>query len=166
MQCERAKVDIAMCCYALVIDDDDVWRIADWCCCHSSTQYMSEPQREPLVAPTACIIPVPPMLAKNTSASRIGSGAISITLHKRIVTGAINRIVVTLSRNADRTAVRQHRIIVKYQMLPRDSLYARTAEYSKKPVLAKMPTMIIMPNNNPTVSKSIQDMTSSNVGRA
>lgn len=81
-----------------------------------------------------------------------GRGSMLITLHKRRVTGATSKIVVTLSRKAEVTAVNMHSIITKRQRLPLENLYALTAEYSKKPVVEKIPTRTIIPNRRPIVS--------------
>lgn len=74
------------------------------------------------------------------------------TLQILIVTGAKSKMVVTLSRKAEIMAVNKHMTIVMYQRFPFDNLYTLTAPHSKTPVVEKIPTMIIIPNNRPTVS--------------
>lgn len=49
---------------------------------------------------------------------KIGTGFNSITSHKRMVTGVINKTVVTLSRNDDITAVNTQRQFIKGQTRP------------------------------------------------
>lgn len=49
---------------------------------------------------------------------RIGTGFNCITSHSRIVTGVINRTVVTLSRKEDITAVNRHRQLMRGQIFP------------------------------------------------
>jgi hypothetical protein len=48
-------------------------------------------------------------------------------LHSLMVTGTMRSIVVTLSRNADTTAVNMHKIRMRRQLWPPASLYAFTA---------------------------------------
>lgn len=57
----------------------------------------------------------------------------SITLHSLIVTGPTSKMVVTLSKKAERKAVRRHIITVKYHKFPFDCLYVLIATYSKNP---------------------------------
>lgn len=110
-------------------------------------------------------VAVPPIFANITSATMIGNGSRSVTLHKLIVTGAKSKIVVTLSINAVTTLVKQHRTTnslerndeyeapiarsheAHLQKFPFAILYALTAANSKNPVSRRRPTMTIMPNS-------------------
>lgn len=97
----------------------------------------------------------------------------NVTLQSLMVTGPTSKMVVTLSKKAERNAVRRHIITVKYHRFPFDCLYVLIATYSKNPesgqskkfgvsfvpVVEKMPIMIIMPNKRPSVSKSILAIT-------
>ncbi len=58
------------------------------------------------------------MLEKITANIRIGTGSNSIVSHRRIVTGAINSIVVTLSNTADNMPVNRQRQMISGQTLP------------------------------------------------
>lgn len=61
---------------------------------------------------------VPPTFEKMTIVINIGTGLRPITSHKRIVTGVISRMVVTLSKNADKIAVNKDRVVIKGHTLP------------------------------------------------
>ena len=100
-------------------------------------------------------VAAPPILENITSAIISGTGCKFKTRHIWIVTGTINKIVVTLSNKAENTAVTTHRINVKRQIEPPLRAYACTAAHSKSPVLDKISTIIIMPISNPIVSQSI-----------
>jgi hypothetical protein len=78
------------------------------------------------------------------------------TLQSFMVTGPRRRMVVTLSRRAERTAARAHSMQVKYHKFPRANLYVFTEINSKNPVEEKIPTRIIIPKSRPKVSKSIR----------
>lgn len=59
---------------------------------------------------------VPPMFEKITIDIKIGTGFNCITSHKRIVTGVINKTVVTLSRNDENSAVKMHKQLINGQI--------------------------------------------------
>uniref|UniRef100_A0A1I8JGD9 CCHC-type domain-containing protein n=1 Tax=Macrostomum lignano TaxID=282301 RepID=A0A1I8JGD9_9PLAT len=87
------------------------------------------------------------------------------TSHSLMVTGAISRMVVTLSKKAEITAANRHSSVTSAIVRPLASRNASTATQSKKPDSEKMPTMTIMPNSRLRVSKSSQAMTSMRLGR-
>mmetsp|Transcript_23277 Transcript_23277/g.55354 ORF Transcript_23277/g.55354 Transcript_23277/m.55354 type:complete len:236 (+) Transcript_23277:1248-1955(+) len=101
------------------------------------------------------MVAVPPTLEKMASQMRKGRGSMFTSLHSLHVTGAISRIVVTLSRNADRTAVTMHSKNSSRVLSPPESLQASTPVHSKTPVRMVMPTMSIMPHSRPSVPWSI-----------
>jgi hypothetical protein len=63
-------------------------------------------------------VAVPPMFEKMTVIISTGTGFSSMTSHRRIVTGVISKIVVTLSRKDETTAVKSPRQIIKGQTSP------------------------------------------------
>lgn len=67
-------------------------------------------------SPTGVI--VPPMFEKITVKIKIVTGFNSITSHRRIVTGVIRRIVVTLSSTEDTTPVNKQRHVISGQIFP------------------------------------------------
>ena len=79
------------------------------------------------------------------------------------MTGAINTIVVTLSRNIDNTVVVVPSATSNSQGLPRDHWPVLMAMYWKNPVCSSSPTRIIMPISSPMVLKSIASSASSSV---
>ena len=100
-------------------------------------------------------VAAPPMLDANTSAIRNGTGLMSSRSHTSSVTGAISRIVVTLSRNADAIAViRTSRIMIRSGE-PFARFTDQIAMYSKTPVWRSTPTMIIIPSSRKMTSQSI-----------
>lgn len=99
-------------------------------------------------------VAVPPTLDKITSLMRKGLGSTSRMVHISIVTGAINNIVVTLSKNAEETAVNKHNRSIKRVRDPLDRSNILTANHSKTPVWDSSPMMIIIPNNKPSVDHS------------
>ena len=70
------------------------------------------------------------------------------------VTGAINSTVVTLSRNADATAVISISRIITRSGDPLARFAAQIATYSNTPVRRSTPTMIIIPNSRKMTSQS------------
>ena len=80
------------------------------------------------------MVAAPPILENRTSAISNGTGCKSSTLASWIVTGVSRSIVVTLSRNADKTAVTIHNITTSDQIEPSLLLYASTANHSNTPV--------------------------------
>ena len=100
-------------------------------------------------------VEVPPMLEANTSAIKKGAGLISSRSQTSRVTGAINKIVVTLSSRAEAAAVtRTSRIMIRSGE-PFARLAAQIATYSKTPVCLSTLTMIIMPSSRKITSQSI-----------
>lgn len=151
----------------------NVWRITNRSCgsaCNFSTE---QKERKKTASP---------MLLKKTSDMTGRTGSTSNTWQSCMVTGTTNRMVVTLSKNAERNAVNKQSKATSRHKRPRESLYIRTAQYSKNPVVLKMPTyqkidhlqkckakkkhntMIIIPNSNPHVSQSTQVIISSKEG--
>ena len=100
-------------------------------------------------------VAVPPILEANTSAIRKGTGLISSRSHTSSVTGAINKIVVTLSRKADANAVIKTSRIMIRSGEPFARFTDQIAMYSKTPVWRSTPTMIIMPSSRKITSQSI-----------
>ena len=80
------------------------------------------------------IVAAPPMFENNTSEIRIGIGFKSRTCAILIVTGVSRSIVVTLSKNAERTAVTLHKMTTNVHISPPLFLYAWTANHSNTPV--------------------------------
>mmetsp|Transcript_8380 Transcript_8380/g.17973 ORF Transcript_8380/g.17973 Transcript_8380/m.17973 type:complete len:217 (+) Transcript_8380:969-1619(+) len=72
-----------------------------------------------------------------------------------MVTGEMRRMVVTLSRKAERMAVTRHSSSSSFFLLPPLSLQATTPVHSKTPVRVVTPTMIIMPQSRARVPWSI-----------
>jgi len=99
-------------------------------------------------------VAVPPMLLRMTSEIRYGRGSTPRIPHISIVTGAINSMVVTLSKKALATAVRRHSNTMRRQKDPVDDTNRRTASHSKTPVWESSPTITIIPNNKPKVLHS------------
>ena len=79
------------------------------------------------------IVAVPPMLLKRTSGIRKGMGSELRTLQSSMVTGAINSMVVTLSKKAERTAVNKQRTMLRTRGRPPEILTALTAAHSNRP---------------------------------
>ena len=69
-------------------------------------------------------VAAPPMLEKITCAISTCFGSMFLISQRRIVTGVINNIVVTLSRNADKNPVNKQRINIKGHISPRANLNA------------------------------------------
>ena len=80
------------------------------------------------------IVAAPPIFENKTSAMRIGMGCKSKTLANCIVTGVSRSTVVTLSKNAESTAVTMQSMTTSDQIEPSLFLYASTANHSKTPV--------------------------------
>ena len=100
-------------------------------------------------------VAAPPMLAANASAMRNGAAPISSRSHTNSVTGAINKIVVTLSKKADPTAVTSNSRIRIFSGDPLARLAAEMAMYSNTPVWRTTLTMIIIPRSRNMTSQSI-----------
>ena len=90
-------------------------------------------------------VAVPPMLEARIPETRYGIGEISRRRATDRMTGVIRTTVVTLSRNADRTAVTVARIRSSRIGWPRERMTDRIASHSKKPVLARTEAITIIP---------------------
>src|ERR671931_858500 len=77
-------------------------------------------------------------------------------LNTENVTGAISKIVVTLSMNIDTTAVNVHKASISFQRLPLVFLLIFIPKYWNIPVSDSIATMIIIPSRRPIVLKSIE----------
>ena len=77
------------------------------------------------------------------------------------VTGTISSTVVTLSSSAETTAVTSTSRARMPAGLPRATLAARIARYSKMPLFRAIETITIIPASNPMVLKSIPATASS-----
>ena len=64
------------------------------------------------------IVAAPPIFENKTSEMRIGIGFKSSTCAILMVTGVKRSIVVTLSKNAERTAVTEHKMTTRVQISP------------------------------------------------
>ena len=73
----------------------------------------------------------------------------------RSVTGATSKTVVTLSRNAESTAVMTTSITMITNGRPLASFAAQMARYSNTPLCCRIPTMIIIPNSRKMTFQSI-----------
>ena len=100
-------------------------------------------------------VPVPPMVEAKLSIIKNGSGLRPIRSQSDKTTGVTSRIVVTLSRNAERSTVINE--IDQRIKLPRPpvTFTALTAIYWNTPHFDRIPTTIIMPTSRPTVLWSI-----------
>ena len=98
-------------------------------------------------------VAVPPILEAIVSAIRNGIGGTPSSLATSKVTGATSRMVVTLSRNADRTAVANtSRIMVRIGS-PFASFAHLIATYWNRPVPESRLTSSIIPASVKTTSK-------------
>src|SRR5512137_2708583 len=79
-------------------------------------------------------VAVPPMLEAIASVMRNGTTSSSRAWQMSIVTGAMRSTVVTLSRNADTTAVTVEKIAMIMKGCPFATLALLMAMYSKTPV--------------------------------
>mmetsp|Transcript_23334 Transcript_23334/g.36502 ORF Transcript_23334/g.36502 Transcript_23334/m.36502 type:complete len:263 (+) Transcript_23334:1668-2456(+) len=101
------------------------------------------------------MVAVPPTLEKIASEIRKGRGSMFTSLHSLQVTGAISKMVVTLSKKAERTAVTKQSSKHSLVLSPPESLQARTPVHSNTPVLMVIPTISIIPHKRPRVPWSI-----------
>ena len=100
-------------------------------------------------------VAVPPTFEAMISTIKNGTGLISSILHTVKVTGPISKTVVTLSKNADNTAVIRQNNTIIIQGLPFAIFAARMAKYSNMPEFFTTATKIIIPTRTPRVPKSI-----------
>ena len=80
------------------------------------------PEAEPMMmlGGSPMSVATPPMLENSASESRNGAGLTSNISQRTMVTGAITTTVVTLSRNAETTAVTAPRNSSRRNELPRE----------------------------------------------
>ena len=100
-------------------------------------------------------VAVPPMLDARICAIRYGAGEIPRRRATESVTGVIRTTVVTLSRNAETTAVTSERISRSRIGWPSDRTTDRIASHSKNPVRARIEAMIIIPTSRKMTLRSI-----------
>src|SRR4051794_1070158 len=100
-------------------------------------------------------VAVPPTLDAIICVMRNGTGGTLSCLVMLNVTGTMRSTVVTLSRNAEPTAVMSASTIMMRTGLPFAFLAAQMAMYLNSPVSAVIETIIIMPINKPSVLKSM-----------
>jgi hypothetical protein len=100
-------------------------------------------------------VAVPPMFEASTSAIRYGLGSISSSFAISSVTGVNSSTVVTLSRNAEATAVSAISITMMRNGLPSASFAQRTAAHSNTPVVDRTWTSTIIPINRKITFQSI-----------
>ncbi len=91
-------------------------------------------------------VAAPPMLEASTSAIRYGAAGTSSRSHTSRVTGATSSTVVTLSRNADATAVSSTSMTMMGKGRPRAFFADQIARNSNSPVCLTTLTMTIMPS--------------------
>lgn len=100
-------------------------------------------------------VPTQAILDNIASAIKIGIGLIFKIFVMINVTGTINIIVVTLSKNIDNTEVINDNQTNNIHVFQCVILAVLIAKYCKNPVFSNSATMIIIHNNNIIVLKSI-----------
>ena len=100
-------------------------------------------------------VEVPPMLLAITSAIRNGTGEVPSRSQMSSVTGATSSTVVTLSRNAESTAVISTSMTMIRNGRPFARFAAQIARYSNTPLCCRIPTMIIMPSSRKMTFQSM-----------
>ncbi len=105
-------------------------------------------------------VPTHAIFDKIASDIRIGIGLIFKILVIISVTGTTKIIVVTLSKNIDKTDVNQANETNKTQVFPWVFFAVLIAKYCKKPVFSNSATIIIIQSNNKIVLKSTEYKTS------
>ena len=100
-------------------------------------------------------VAVPPMLDAMISVMKNGTGLISSILQTVKVTGPMSRTVVTLSKNAERTAVIRQNNTMIIHGLPFATFAVLMAMYSNMHDCFTTATNIIMPTKTPSVPKSM-----------
>ena len=103
-------------------------------------------------------VAVPPMLDARISTMRNGTASIFRVRHSMMVMGPMRRTVVTLSRNAENTAVMTAKATMIFHGSPLHSFADHTATNSNRPDSLTTPTNIIMPHRTPRVLKSMDSM--------
>ncbi len=124
----------------------------------------SKPAAEPIMmlGGSPMSVAVPPMLDASISAMKNGTGFTLSSLHSVSVTGPMSSTVVTLSKNAENTAVSSTNSIIIFQGLPLATWAHFTAMYSNMPESFTTATNSIMPNSTPSVFRSRCPMAVSN----
>ena len=100
-------------------------------------------------------VAVPPMLDAKICVIRYGTGEMSRRRATESVTGVISTTVVTLSRNAESSAVIVARISSSRIGCPSESITERTASHSKNPVLDRIDAITIIPTSRKMTLRSI-----------
>ena len=108
----------------------------------------------------------PPMFDAKIWAKISDIGLIFSSLHTEIVTGTISSTIVTLSRNAEPTAVIIDSKTSNFHTLPFEIFAALMPMYWNIPVSPKIPTITIIPKRRPIVLKSMDPITKSTVSCA
>ena len=100
-------------------------------------------------------VAVPPMFDAMISVKKYGTGLMSSKRHTVMVIGPIRRTVVTLSKNAERTAVSRTNRTMMVHGLPFAARAHLMARNSNTPDCLTTATNSIMPKSTPSVLKSI-----------
>ena len=107
-------------------------------------------------------VAVPPMFDASISVMKNGMGLTSSSLHTVSVMGPMSSTVVTLSRNAESTAVSSTNSSMIFQGSPFASRAHLMARNSNTPDSFTTDTNSIMPSSTPRVLKSMCSMAASN----
>ena len=107
-------------------------------------------------------VAVPPMFDARISVMKNGMGFTSSSLHTVSVMGPMSSTVVTLSKNADSTAVSSTNSSMTFHGSPLASRAALMARNSNMPESFTTETNSIMPRSTPSVLKSMCSMAASN----
>ena len=100
-------------------------------------------------------VAAPPMFDARTSAIRNGVGEMASRSQTSRVTGAISSTVVTLSKNAEASAVIRTSSSITRNGEPLARFTAQIATYSNTPVRRSTETMIIIPSSRKITSQSM-----------
>jgi len=106
-------------------------------------------------------VETPAVSESSASEMRNGCGLSPRISQIRMVTGAINTTVVTLSRNMDMMLVTAPNSTSKRTGRPLDNRATQTARYWKNPVGSSKATRIIIPSSSPRVLASTEATASS-----
>ena len=117
----------------------------------------SRPAAEPMrmLGGSPMSVAVPPMLEARIWLMRYGTGDTPSLAATARVTGVISTTVVTLSRNAETTAVTTARMISSRSGWPCDARTDRIASHSKNPVCARIPASTIIPASRKMTLRSM-----------
>src|SRR5690606_41327034 len=91
----------------------------------------------------------------STTAMMVGWAGSFRRLQTTIATGATSRMIVTLSRIGEATAVITISTTISRYGRPRDFFAAHRPRYSNRPVWRMMPTITIIPNNRKMTFQSM-----------